>query len=138
MHEADSTSQMPIDPSSDVTISQSRLIYAKDITWFCASNFFLDTLAMFLDQIWTIQLSSPDAKCRPSIEKVTHQTLLECPVYTMICNPVVASHNLTVLSNEPEAMNIPLGEYASERTGPLWPVMTSRRAPVCIFHRWMV
>src|SRR5882762_7429673 len=31
-------------------------------------------------------------------------------------------------------MSIPLGEYTTESTDPLWPAMTCRRAPVEVFH----
>src|SRR5258708_7859706 len=50
----------------------------------------------------------------------------------------MASQILTVLSYEFEAMYWPSGEYMTDQTMLLWPVMTRRRAPVEMLHSRIV
>src|SRR3981189_249097 len=107
---------MTMDPSFDATISRVRPMNTNDITASGVLSTITDVSTGSVDQTRILPPMSPDAMRRPSAENVTYSTSLKCPVCLLTCKPLAASQIMTVLSAEPEAMSIPSGEYATEKT----------------------
>lgn len=62
-------------------------------------------------------------------------TLSVCPRRSLNSVPDAKSHSFTLWSSPADAKYFPLGEKASDSTGPRWPVKRRTDAPCWVLHR---
>src|SRR5215831_10890490 len=84
-------------------------------------------------QITTVLSSEHETIRLPPAATSTTCTQSSCPTSTD-CSPVATFQTLTVLSAPPETTQVPSGENAQLRTGPLWPVSVSSGSAVSTFQ----
>jgi hypothetical protein len=113
MQEADSKSNILLS-LDDTTAKWSGPINANEMTDPRVLSTLADVSGVLIDQMWTFPTRPTEATRRLLGENAMQVAAVECPVYSLNFKPVATCQILMLLSVEPEARRVPLGEYATE------------------------